>query len=397
MNNKEIKRAVEVTQRWNVFRPLIEAGLSPVEIKGAIIELLAPYFKDRALLEKYAVELLPGEAFRVVRIKRDPWTAKVFENVMNIYRLAEVTNPTACYKACAESENDVLAAASNHWSQLYLEVDKADLPLEEFRHEAFRNIGALIESYLFPHLRDLLMQVRINRGKKAEYFQISRLKLGNAVNELHNSISMPEIVAPPPWGIYLNQWRNIAQHHRSYVRGEMICGYYGEASNEREIILTRKELWDALQRIYSICEVMNTARTLFVIDNIEKIKVSFPEELTLRTDAFILSLATAISTQGFELTDLQLNEESAVATVAEITDGPPEERRIHASQFVYPLWCQLQKPTVIVKYVDKAGKVRLTTVARGVDCKRIADGEIPFSDLASLVEFEIDGKSIPKQ
>ena len=132
-------------------------------------------------------------------------------------------------------------------------------------------------------------------------------------------------------------------------------------------------------------------------DNIEKIKVSFPEELTLRKDAFILSLATAISTQGFELTDLQLNEESAVATVAEITDGPPEERRIHASQFVYPLWCQVQKPTVIVKYVDKTGKVRLTTVARGVDCKRIADGEIPFSDLASLVEFEIDGKSIPRQ
>ncbi len=385
-----------MTQRWNVFRPLIEAGLSPAEIKTSIIELLSPYFKDQALLKEYAVELLPGEAFRVARIKKESWTAQAFDNVSSIYREAEAANPVACYKACAESEKDVLAAASNHWSQLYLEIDKAELPLEEFRHEVFRNIGALIESYLFPHLRDLLVQVRLKRGKKPEYSQISRLKLGNVVNELHGSISMPEIVAPPPWGIHLNQWRNIAQHHQSCVRGEVVHGYYGETPNGQEISLTRRELWDVLQRIYSICEVINTARTLFVIDNIKRIEVHLPEDLTLRQDAFILSLATAIATQGFELADLQLNDESAVATVVEISDEPPENRRIHASQFVYPFWCQLDKNTIIVKYFDKEGNLRMTAKANGADCKKIADGEIPFSELARLVEFEIDGKKVKR-
>jgi len=393
---KEIQRAVRMTQRWNVFRPLIEAGLSPAEIKTLIIELLSPYFKDQSLLKEYAVELIPGEAFRVARIKKDSWTSQAFDHVSSIYRTAEAVNPVACYKACAESEKDILAAASNHWSQLYLEIDKAELPLEEFRHEVFRNIGALIESYLFPHLRDLLAQNRLKRGKKQEYSQISRLKLGNVVNELHSSISMPEIVAPPPWGIHLNQWRNIAQHHRSCVRGELVYGYYGEAPNEHEISLTRGELWDVLQRIYSISELINTARTLFVIDNIKRIEPYFSEDITLRQDAFILSLATSIATQGFELADLQLNDESAIATVVEISDESPEERRIHASQFVYPFWCQLKKDIVIVKYIDKKGSLRMTAKANSADCKRIADGEIPFSELAILVELEIDGKKVPR-
>jgi hypothetical protein len=394
MNNKEIQRALEVTKKWNVFRPLIEAGLSPSEIKSSIIEILHPYFKNKALLAEYAVELLPGEAFRVARIQQDPWTEKVFNKLSDIYRLAEAADPGACYKACAESERDILAAASYHWSQLYLEIDKAELPLEEFRHEAFRNIGALIESYLFPHLTDLLVHVRIARGKKAEYSQISRLKLGNIVNELYRSICMPEIVAPPPWGIHLNQWRNIAQHHRTRVSGQMIYGYYGEAPNEREIKLTRDELLYVLQRIYSICEVANTTRTLFVIDNIKKIEINLPEDLILRKDAFILSLATTIATQGFELTDLQLTENLAVATISELTDAAPEGRRIHASQFVYPIWCKVQKEIVIVNYLDREGKKRLTTEAQGVDCKRIAEGEIAFSELANLVEFEIDGEKI---
>lgn len=136
----------------------------------------------------------------------------------------------------------MLAAAWEHWSLLYLEVDKAELPLEEFRHEVFRNIGAVIESFLFPHLRDLLMQVRLARGTMASYGQVASLKLGNVVNELHDTLGMPDLVAPPPWRIRLNQWRNIGQHHRSCVRGSLIYGYYGEPPNEQEVSFSRNEL-----------------------------------------------------------------------------------------------------------------------------------------------------------
>src|SRR5215471_19839451 len=155
MDQKLIDRAVKVAQRWNVFRPVIETGFSPAQIKEAIIGVLDPYFLNKDLLEEYSIEL-----------------------------------------------------------------------------------------------------------------QVARLKLGNVVNELHDTLSMPDLIVPPPWGIRLNQWRNIAQHHWSCVRGNLIYGYYGEPPNEQEVRFKRSELLDALRKIYAICEAVSTSRSLFVIDNI---------------------------------------------------------------------------------------------------------------------------------
>jgi hypothetical protein len=61
---------------------------------------------------------------------------------------------------------------------------------------------------------------------------------------------------------------------------------------------------------------------------------------------------------------------------------------IHASQFVYPIWVNIERQTIIVKYLDKQGKLRLTTKAKGNDCRKIADGVIPFDALAGLVDFQ---------
>ena len=309
--------------------------------------------------------------------------------VTRIYRAAETVDATTCYKACAESERAIAAATSEHWSLLYLELVKAELPLEEFRHEVLRNIGAFIESYLFPHLRELLIQVRLTRGKMPAYAQIARLKLGNVVNELHDTLGMPDLIAPPPWGIRLNQWRNIAQHYRSCVRGNLIYGYYGEPPNEQEVRFSRSELSDALQRIYATTQAVSIARSLFIIDNIKAVSQHWPQDLTLRDDAYILSLATRFATQGFRLADLQLSDDSVTATVVEMSEGPPDKRMMHASQFVYPLWCTFKRSTVIIRYVDKTGQPRLTTEANGDDCKRVADGVIPFFELANLVKFQL--------
>lgn len=393
MDQKVADRAVDLAQRWNVFRPVIEAGFSAAQVKELIVSVLEPYFRDPDELAESSVNLFAGEAFRVIRIRQNSWTEKAFEHVFRTYKAAETVDGPSCYAACAESEKAILAAQSDHWSMLYLELDKGDLPIEEFRHEAFRNIGAMIEAFLFPHLRELLVQVRIRRGKPATLSQVGVLKLGNVVGELHDTLGLSELVAPNPWQIRLNQWRNIGQHHRSAVRGESIFAYYGDPGKEVEVSFSRSELLDALETIYSICEAVSAARTLFVIDNIREISLHFPEDLVLRDDARIFSLATAISTQGFSLDGLQVTDQSVTATVAELSDGDPQDRMIHASQFVYPIWVEFQTREVVVRYKDKNGQIRLITKAKGEDCRKIADGLVPFHALAGLVEFTKAGSS----
>jgi hypothetical protein len=104
----------------------------------------------------------------------------------------------------------------------------------------------------------------------------------------------------------------------------------------------------------------------------------------------IFSLRVALSTQGFDLVDLQLGENCAVASVHDMTDEPYEERMIHASQFVYPIWMHLKKEIVSVKYIDKGRKLRLTTTGKAEDCRKVADGRMPFSELSNCVEFRLE-------
>jgi hypothetical protein len=196
-----------------------------------ITSVLDPYFSNKDVLEKYAVSTLGSEAFRVTRIKQDPWAALAFDHVSHIYRNANLANATACYQACAASEPHVMGAVCEFRSLFHLEIDKAGLSLQEFTHEAFRNIGTLVEAYLLPHLRDLLVQVRLARDKPTTYAQTEGLTLGNVIDELHSGLGMPELVSPPPWGIRLNHWRNIAQHYRSRIRNDMIYSYYGRPPN----------------------------------------------------------------------------------------------------------------------------------------------------------------------
>jgi hypothetical protein len=112
--------------------------------------------------------------------------------------------------------------------------------------------------------------------------------------------------------------------------------------------------------------------------------------LEVRSDATIFALRVALSTQGFDLADLQIGENCAVASVRDMTDEPYEKRMIHASQFVYPIWMHLKKDIVVVRYIDAKGNVRLTTTGKAEDCRKVADGRMAFSELSNCVEFRLE-------
>ena len=56
--------------------------------------------------------------------------------------------------------------------------------------------------------------MRISRGREGDFSTLHTLPLGNVVGELHD-VTHSELYAPAPWGVRLNQRRNMAQHYRS--------------------------------------------------------------------------------------------------------------------------------------------------------------------------------------
>jgi ribosomal protein L25 (general stress protein Ctc) len=388
---RSYKKVLDGVRQFSPLLSFAEQGMSPAEIKQSIIDLLSPYFTNQSVLNDLAIEVLVPEAVNVSKIENDAWAKVMFTNVLSEYRQAMSSDKNACFEGSAKWESKIQHGVSEYWSGFHLEIDKSELPLEEFKYEAFRNIGMVIEASLQPLLKELLLQVRIRRGKANPETGLDTLDLGVAVGELFDTSGYPELFAPPPWGIRLNQWRNMAQHHKSRVENDMIIGIYGKGSNEREVRFKRDELFDALKRIYMIFTVIKTARSIFLVDNIGEYKLKL-KDVELRADAKILHLASSVATQGFELIDISIEEKSVTAVVKDVTDSTVKERMLHASQFVYPVWRHFPADEIIVQYLDAQGDLILTTIGKGSDCDEVGRKVVPFEELANRVTFTLSEK-----
>lgn len=381
----KFKKVVAGVRKFSSLLQLVEAGLSTAEIKKGVIETLEPYFQNHEVLELAIPELVP-EAVSLVKLQEDSWALKSFKQCLETRRLAQAIAGEESLRDCALWEPTVLKGLSNYWSALHLEVPKSELSIEEFTYEAFRNIGTIIEGPMQPYLRELLHQVRLVRRISKPATGLNSMDLGDVVAELVGKTHTSDIFKPPPWGVRLNQWRNIAQHLTFQVEDEIIVCWYGKETNIKEIRLSRNELWVALQKIYAVFCALKLSRTIFFIDNVKVIEKFLPD-LNFPPESEILSFASSAAVQGFEVVDVQLNKEQATAILLDVSDLDPNDRKFHASQFAYLLWACTNRPCATVEYREKNGTRSLITTAWAKDCERISRGEIKFCELANLVEL----------
>lgn len=378
------------------YLSMLEQGASPADVKQSIISILAPYFENGHILDELAIVVLAIDAVSVSKFQNDKWALDMFSNVLKVYRKALAINKKHCLDTGARWQEKIVHGTSEYVSSFLLEVDKEELPLQEFRYEVFRNIGGNIEASIQPLLRELLIQVRVGRGKTNPDAGVDTMDLGLVVGELFDTSGYPELFAPPPWNIRLNQWRNMAQHHKTRVEKQEIIGTYGLGSNEREVRFTRDELFNALMKIHSILAVMKTARSIFYTDNIKEMRLRVTKT-DLRPEHLMFHMAVSLATQGYELQEFSQDEDSVKAILVDVTESPTRSRLAHFSQFVFPIWQFFPSKIISTQLFDKNGILLLTVTARGEDCEAVSKGEIQLITLAEQVDFILtdEGKNIP--
>lgn len=364
---------------------LAEQGMSSAQFKEHVITLFSPFFLNKGLLEEFAVPLLVPDAVTLSRLYTDPWSNSMLSRVLAEHRSAAASNESACFAGYGTWEPHVRRGLSKYWSGFQLEIEKKDeLPLEEFAQEVAGNMGLVIEASLKPMLKELLLMVRIRTAKPNPTRDLPRMNLGMVVGKLIDTSGYPELFAPPPWELRLNQWRNICQHYSLEVQGDRIVGHYGKSPSQRKITLSRSGFFAAAAKCVQVFEVIKLARTIAILDNIERIHPHLPRTV-LRPEQEVLALASALATQGYEVKEVLVEDQSVHVVVQDLTNCPPKERMLHASQFVYPVWTHFPRDSISVEFRDRTGSPTLTTTARGVDCEAVAERRITFSQLANRV------------
>ena len=380
-------KSFENIGRYTPYLAWAEQGLSPSEVKSRVMAILQKYLENPSVLSDLPIEILGFEAVSIQRLESDPWAAAMYRGILSEYRLAFTASPQKCAEAMIAWQDTLMRAQSEFHSQYLIEIDKCDLELDEFRVEIVRNIGALLEACVQPNLRALLHQVRVRRSTRTEMTRLESLKFGEVVDELARTMSVPELVAPPPARVKLHVFRNIAQHHSTFVRNGRIVCFYKTGLQAHEIEFTKSELLELARRLMQILGILRSARTIFYLDNANMLP-NLPVG-KVRPDVAFFLLAVAIATQGFEIVALDISEALAHLQVQDVTDGNARDRGIHASQFLLQVWMHSRAPSVRVTYIDKSGRARLIAEAKSSDCEDIADGRAPFEVLASRVAFSV--------
>lgn len=372
------------------FEELYRNGFEAKDLKRLIINTLDPYFQDKDSLEKYSTETLIAGWINFVKFKEDEWALENFKYCLELFNESkkQSNDVYTIILSWMPSINDSL---TKFWSFKKLASDLDELAPEEHLEESLKIIGQVLEGIIKNYLKLLVHLNRELRGKETSKEIIDNLKLGSLVNELKTTSKFPELLSPPPWGLALNQWRNIAYHHNAKIIEETIICSYGEAPNIKEIHLTRNELTTLVKRICSIYNAFKNSEFIFVFDNLAEYQNHFKStstaDFTLRKEVLLIELFSGINSQGFIIIDYNHTENNASLVLQDLTAKDSTRRSIHSSQFLYQLWMYSGADNVSIEYRLNNGQPFLLSNTNKEVCEKISNNTENISYLAEKVEF----------
>ena len=388
---EKYRHVIEAVRKDTNYLTKIENGVHPDEVLREAIATLSKYTKTPISSESVPLPIIAFEAAAVeILVNTSDWGKQLLSEVMWEYSSARSINPQASVDAISKLNSEMLKSESEFYSLALLEHPKDSLSNEELRVEIFRNIGDLIESSIKPLLRGLLCQVRIRRNRDFSFETVRKLSLGNVVQELSDTLRMPALVAPPPFCIRLNHWRNIAKHHDSYCEGKTVVCEYLEGGSTQTVRLAREDLFNLMSRTMELLTALRVGRSLTVVEYLNETKF-VGNEITfsdVRPEIVLLQFATGLACLGFETVDFSVSSSSVRLKLKDVVPNSPyRDRMLISAQTIYPLWSIFPRELLEVTYLDCKNREFLTSKTTGQDCIKVKEGAITLSELLSSIDF----------
>jgi len=377
------KKFLDTAISFEPFSALYDAGATPDQVEEAIVALLQPYVPDQAALRRLAISALATDAICVgVLSSRGDWKA-MLDRCFDIRNRAVATDKKLTFEALAFFQRGILSAQASYTKLVLFEVPKNELTLDEFAFELIRTIGFLIESNLKPYIKELYCLSVIASGRSIDLNEILTEDFGKTCEKFKQEMIEESFLAPAPWGVRINQWRNVAQHNSYEVIGDSIVASYGRSQPQKQVILSRTELLTVARELVQRVGALKCSREITILNHIDELESYLPiQEPTEYGHA--TALFASLATQGFRLRDLQVNVGQVIAFVEDLAPSEGYSRPIHCSQFVGTVASRFPGAAVEVRYfVNDVHVWKFSATA--VDLDRVMNLSDPLSELAHAV------------
>jgi len=331
------------------------------------------------------VHFLAGEAINVAHLSsRQDWK-DILDRLFLIREKAITANRERSFEVMAHFEPAIQEAQRNYALQVIFEVPKDELSLDEFAFELLRTLGTLIESNLQPYVKELYCLLVLAHGENVDEAATAAKDFGDICERLEKILNDTSILTPAAWGVRVNQWRNIAQHHSYSIQGDAIAARYGKSQPQKQIVLTRSELLDLARELVCRVGALRTSRSLVHLNHAGDLQAYLPD-----TDPSDYGEATALiaafATQGFRLLDLQSGNGQSLAVLEDAAPSEGYERPVHYSQFIATIADRFPGTSVEIQYFA-TGHHLWTFAASAEDLERVMKISDPLKELAAIVSF----------
>jgi hypothetical protein len=390
---KDFQKKLAAFKSSNHVALFYEFGMTPEDIKSAIIDTFGDYFRNNEVLKEEAVNSLVNSWLSYLTIQRDyPELLHFIQKVLDIFNGAKIVNEIRTVEAYLIWLPELNQSISRFWSLYNNQSNIFELCIEDFVEESLGIIGQSIEGLAKPFLKLLVHSNRIRRNKPINLLELQSKDLGVLIDELINTSDLQDLLILQPNSIRLNQWRNIAYHHNSKVlNGRIFCNFKRNGQQE-EFEITKAELFMIVKRILGIFKLIRLSQTIFCIDNIYQIQTQSDSidtaQINIREESKLLDFYSSLSSQGFCVTDLKYDNDIAKLDIHDMEEYSDFEKRgAHSSQFLYNLWIFTSSSHLIINYYLYSGEKFLTSEIASESFSKYSGTEVKLSILLDAMRF----------
>jgi hypothetical protein len=390
---KRFHKILEGLKNKSPIPLLLENGYTPASIKVEIIDTFRPYFKNHSNLERFAIDSLVSDWINFLRLKiKFPGIEKDIEKVLTAYNHAKDKNCEKTIDILAKMTPLHLEAGNKYWSFLNLEVNKKDLDIYEFAQTSMKDISDIIEGLSKSVLIENVLINKVRRGKAFDIEKTTTGKLGNLINDLIDNSEYSSIFIVPSENKKISDWRNIAAHNTYSILGNLIRCESGEGDKKTVFTLERNELFDRVNYCMRATEILNMAHKIFAFDNLPEISNRLDKRKSHpRPEIGFLMFSSALMSQGFEILNIEYDNDKAVLELFDLTKNNPRDRGIHASQVLNQLWLLTDSKFLEIKYFTNVNQLYLTSSIKGEIFEQMEnDDKKDIHYFAKNVKFKIE-------
>lgn len=340
----------DAVNRTEPYSALYHAGATPDQVKEAIVGLLQAYVPNKSRLQELAVSVLATEAVCIGQLSSRKEWKEILDSCFEIRNNAIRSNRQQSFEIIRYFEPAIRSAQEKYALLVIFEVPKDELTLDEFAFDLIRTIGTLVESNLQPYIKELCCLHAVASGQALDVRSVATEEFGNICEKFEKALSGGTLLTPAPWGVRVNQWRNIAQHHSYVVRGDEVVASYGKATPKKQVALVRSELIYLAQELVQRLGALKSSRVITIVNHIDELEpYLFKEKPSVYSHA--TALTASFATQGFRLLHLQAQEGQATAVIEDVAPTIGIDRPIHCSQFVATIAGRFPGHSVEVRYI----------------------------------------------